>query len=209
MPNGYHQLLTDRATRHGQQLAYSLKLIGDIAAEYDSRVDRDDHLAALAMIDAFYVHLRLLAEFLTKKTKSDDFGPREFGVEWTTPSTAEAEGLKEDWKDASGYVVHFSHRRVPENVNDLQGFGLGGTTFKQRATNALVVFAEFLRQLERATPAWSGGSWIPDRVTQPDLWRARLLADRTANLRTAYTETCTKVGLDGEQLLGGPSTVSR
>lgn len=111
------------------------------------------------MLDSFYVHIRLLADFLVKPTHAKmDFGPADFGVEWTIPTTEEADRLAQYWQNASTYVVHFGRPRVPNNVMDLAAFEVGGRLFRAMAADALVVYAEFLKGLLRVTPAWSGGA---------------------------------------------------
>jgi hypothetical protein len=201
MPNGYHGLVTATETRHGHQLEYSIMMISNIAAAYDSAVDRNEFLCARAMLDAFYVHIRLLAEFLVKDTPGRDFGPADFDVAWAVPATVEAERLVQYWATASAYVVHFGRRRVPDDLDDLQRFEVTGSAFKEMADNALIVFAEFLRRLEQVTPPWSDGSRIPDREAEPEAWSARVLFDRTNQLRASFVEACGKVGLDGRELL--------
>jgi hypothetical protein len=49
-------------------------MLGDVAGSYSSAVDATDFRLARRMLEAFYVHLRLLAEFLVKPTNHKDFG---------------------------------------------------------------------------------------------------------------------------------------
>ena len=202
MSENFHNMITSPEMRRGYQLEYSIRMISDIATGYDAAVDRGEYLCARSMLDAFFVHVRLLADFLVKATQErKDFGPADFDVEWTVPTTAEAVRLGEHWDTASKYVVHFGRPRVPENLDDLQAFEIGGKAFKDMAADALMVFAAFQRKLEAKTPAWSEDARVPDRQTEPEDWRVRILADRTTLLRDSFIEACGKVGLDGEKLL--------
>ena len=174
MSENFHDLITSPEMRRGYQLDYSIRMISDIGTGYDDAVDRGNSLCARSMLDAFFVHVRLLADFLVKTTQDrKDFGPADFGVDWTVSTTAEAARLSSHWDTASRYVVHYGRPRVPENLADLQAFEIGGRAFKYMAADALLVFAEFLRKLEAKTPIWSEGTRIPDRQTEPEAWRVR------------------------------------
>jgi len=202
VPNNYQGLASSPEMRRTYQLDYSIHMISDIAAEYDGVVDRGSLLCARSMLDAFYVHVRLLADFLVKATKGGvDFGPADFGVEWKIPTTAEAGRLGKYWDTASKYVVHFGHPRVPDDLEEVGGFEIGSRAFKAMAADSLIVFAEFMRRLESQTPPWSEGSRIPDQEAEPHAWRDRMLSDRTNLLHDSFIEACGKVGLDGERLL--------
>jgi hypothetical protein len=109
--------------------------------------------------------------------------------------------LDEYWVTASRYVVHFSLVRVPEDVKDLQAFALGGAALKAMARDALGLFSQFLIQLTAVTPEWCGEARVPNRVTQPDEYNARLLFERTSRMRRDFVLACLEVGLDGESLL--------
>ena len=180
-------LISSPERRHAQQLAYSVEMVGDIASNYDGALDRHEYAFARCMLDAFYVHVRLLADFLVRRTDRKDFGPPDFGVEWVAPETDEAARLSQHWDVASKYVVHFGRPRVPETLEDLAAFQIGGKHFRGMAWDALEVFAEFLEGLEAKTPRWDGGSRVPDRDTEPIEWQARNLSDRTRMLRDSYT----------------------
>jgi hypothetical protein len=68
-------LISSPERRHAQQLAYSVEMVGDIASSYDGALDRHEYAFARCMLDAFYVHVRLLADFLVTRTDRKDFGP--------------------------------------------------------------------------------------------------------------------------------------
>lgn len=98
--------------------------------------------------------MRLLAGFLVKRIDKRDFGPKEFGVHWDIPDTPEALALVEHWHTASSYVVHFSDDRVRL---DLSAFPIGGLAFNAMATDALLVFRQFLERLETRVSERPGG----------------------------------------------------
>jgi hypothetical protein len=202
MKDFLHLLFTAPEHRYANNVGYSVDMISAIAHGYDDAVDRGDFLAAAAMVDAFYVHIRLLGDFLVRDTNKNDFGPAELGVtDWTPPTTDEAKRLNECWVTASKYVVHFGRPRVPENLSDLQSFDVNGAAFRGMARDALTVFALFLRDLLAVTPAWAGGARVPDRDREPREFETRLLFERTERMRKSFVEACAKVGLDGSSLL--------
>lgn len=73
MSSAAERLSSSPEIRLAQHLAYSVDMIGEIAAGFDQAVDREEFGCARSMIDAFYVHIRLLAEFLVRGTKKLDF----------------------------------------------------------------------------------------------------------------------------------------
>jgi hypothetical protein len=157
MSSNFYDLIASPERRRAQQLAYSVEMVGDIASQYDTSVDQGEYAFARCMLDAFYVHVRLLADFLVKATKGKDFGPFDFDVEWTTPTSQEATRLIDHWDAASKYVVHFGRPRVPEKLEDLEAFQVGGEHFHAMAADALTVFRQFLTALESGPPAWHAG----------------------------------------------------
>jgi hypothetical protein len=137
--------------RYAYQLAYSMRMIGEIGARYQAAQDSDDLIPAMAMLDAFYVHLRLVAEFLTRPTSVRDFGPIELGADdWVVPDTQAAERLAQYWDRASKYVVHFGHPRVPGNLEELQTFEVSADAMKSMARDAFAVLEVLVAQLEAA-----------------------------------------------------------
>lgn len=135
--------------RYAYQLAYSMRMLAEISDRYQTAQDSDDLIPAMAMLDAFYVHIRLIAEFLTRTTSKRDFGPAQFGVEeWTAPSTPSAERLTDYWHRASKYVMHFGHARVPANVDELQSFEVTADTLQAMARDAVEVLEAFVTQME-------------------------------------------------------------
>lgn len=109
MPDNFQALFNSPERRRAQQVAYSLEMVGDIASGYDDAVGGHDYAMARCMLDAFYVHVRLLADFLVRTTKSMDFGPTDFVEAWRVPSVDAATRLAEYRDLARKYVVHFGH----------------------------------------------------------------------------------------------------
>lgn len=145
MSDNFTDFSTEPRVRRAMQVSYSVEIVADIAAGYDEMVDREEWLAARCMLDAFYVHIRLLADFLTRPTKSIGFGPTDFGGGWTAPAGAASDRLAAAWEVASKYVVHFGHPRVPDDVRTLTNFEVSGTAFRDLAMYALDLFAAFVR----------------------------------------------------------------
>src|SRR4051794_17106271 len=168
------RLTTHRSVRHAQQVGYSVRMVATIAARHGRAVDSDEFLLAACMLDAFYVHIRLLSEFFLRTTKGQDFGPREFGIVWRIPSGDGPNRLREAWNVASSYVVHFGRPRVPESIADLQEFEVSSGYFRVLATDALDCFGAFVDAIEESAPVWNGGSLLPDPVRQVDQWNARV-----------------------------------
>ena len=179
--------MTSPGRRRADHVAYSVRMLGDIVSSYDDAVDGEEFTYARCMIDAFYVHMRLLADFLVKGTNSRDFGPADFGVQWTRPDPPEADRLVEYWDQASKYVVHFGRPRVPENLEDLSAFEVDGQALRAMTADALIVLGEFVEKLESKAAEWKGGALIPNQAEDPEGWRLRTLADQAATLRGAFT----------------------
>lgn len=135
--------------RYAYQLAYSMRMLGEIGARYRTAQDSTDLIPAMAMLDAFYVHLRLVAEFLTRPTNGRDFGPIDLGVDdWAAPDIPATKRLTQYWDRASKYVVHFGHSRVPQNLEELQTFEVSADALKSMARDAFEVLAVLVSQLE-------------------------------------------------------------
>lgn len=149
------------------------------------------------MLEAFYVHLRLLAEFLVKPTNHKDFGPNDFGVIWTAPDLPETSRLARHWEIASSYVVHFGRPRVPSDIEDLEVFSLGDDVFRSMAADALGVFHAFLDLLEAESSEWEEGALIPNPESDPEAWQMRLLAEQANILRVAFDQAREQMALPG------------
>lgn len=200
-------MATSVEMRQAQHVNYSVVLVGSIAAEYDATVDGDQMTAAAAMVEAFWVHIRLLAEFLTRDAKGNDMGPGDFGIDWVIPATDEAVRLGRYWLVASRHVVHFSQLRVadhdPGDDTEQAGFEVSGGRFTAMVRDVLAVYATFVGQLLIAYPPVPATEPIPNSVRQPIGWHERLLRDRSRVLTDGFFEACERVGLDGHALLNG------
>lgn len=172
-----------------QHVGYSVRMVAEIAAHYNEALDASDFRLARCMLDAFYVHIRLLAEFLLRAPKKEDFAPADFGVVWTSPSGPGADRLNEAWEVASKYVVHFGGRRVPSS-DDASAFIVDGAHFRQLADDAVGLFSAFVDAMAATTPEWTrgAGALIPNPVTDPDGWLGRARAEALRELRDSLAE---------------------
>jgi hypothetical protein len=203
MSQGFERFITAPQMRYAYQLVYSIQMLSDVSSGYDDAVDRSDFVLARCMLDAFYVNVRLLADFLVRPTSPKDFGPDTFGIQWSIPSGDAAARLNSHWKMASEYVVHFGHARVPGSLDDLKPFSIGGGYFKAMATDVLTVYGSFLSKVVAATPEWTQGALIPDAAAEPEAFNTRVLYERTAQLRGSFIDACSKLKLDAARLLEG------
>lgn len=168
----FEDRITSPEMRYAYQLTYSMRMLGEIGSRYQAAQDSDDLLPAMAMLDAFYVHLRLVAEFLTRPTNHRDFGPAQLGVDnWVTPETNAASRLADYWDRASSYVVHFGHSRVPENLAELETFEVSAAALRSMAADAFEVLAELVSLVEAAV---EDGSALTDHRLRAQLLRDEL-----------------------------------
>lgn len=180
----FYERMASKEMRHAYQLTYSMQMISEIVGAYDNTVDNGDTLYANSMLDAFYVHIRLLGDFLVRGPDSRDLKPSDFGVQWEIPTTAAAQRLGEYWEIASKYVVHFGHRRVPENISELEPFSIGSGWFTNMTRDALTVLGPFITSVE---------DQAAEEAEDTTLSVARM---RASHLRTAFEQACTRVGID-------------
>jgi hypothetical protein len=168
--------------RYAYQLTYSMRLLSEIAIRYETAQDDDDLVPAMAMLDAFYVHLRLVAEFLTRSTSHLDFGPMHFGViDWEAPQSEAAIRLRDYWTTASQFVVHFGHARVPETLDELQSFEVSGSALKAMASDALDVLDPFVSQVRARAES--------EPAASVEQLRAQLLQDELGRSRSRISGT--------------------
>lgn len=192
MSDGYGSLSGSPEVRAANHVAYSLRMLGDITREYDSSVDAGEFLAARCMIEAFYVHLRLLIEFLrVVKPRPEDLSPADFGVEWSPPAGVQADTLRGYWNDASKHVVHFGRERIPQDADDLAAINVGGRHWWTMAGQVAEMFHAFQTKLDEYESAWDGGALIPDLQSQPDRWLARVRSEQAMILGQALAEVTT------------------
>jgi hypothetical protein len=167
----FQERMSSPPMRRAYQVTYSMRLVADIAGNYNATQDAGHDLCARAMIEAFYVHIRLIAEFLLKGPgPHGDIRPPDFGVTWTVPDSAEANRLLEAWETASGYVVHLGKRRVPEDLDDLQAFEVDGQFMTRMAIAALTLMKGFVESVEASVVGVNieptGGKPVPLMVAE-------------------------------------------
>ncbi len=179
----FHERMISKEMRHAYQLSYSMRMITEIPGAYSDAVDSGHDLFARSMIDAFYVHIRLLADFLVRKTSDKDFGPADFSIAWARPESEAAQRLNQYWDIASKYVVHFGHPRVPDNPEELEPFNLSSAWFAAMAKDALTVLSVFIQAVE------DEASQLADSPLSP-------LQMRASYLRVAFREACECIGID-------------
>lgn len=153
-------VLRDRSTRHTDHVTYSVLMIADIARSLDGALKRQDWLTVRCMIDAFYVHLRLLAEFLLRGNVKD-IGPSNFGIKWDPPQSEEALRLDDYWNLASKHVVHFGHDRVLENQGGPEGLKVRAPELREMAGTTFIVFNHFVKKVELAASQSSEAEGTP------------------------------------------------
>jgi hypothetical protein len=169
-------------------------MVSGIAGEYNAALDAGDAVKYMAMTDAFYVHVRLLAEFLVKEGKKTDFAPSDFGVVWNEPRDQAAERLGRAWVVASQHVMHFSGKRLLDQSEEDLDFTVGTDHYLDLAADVLEVFSAFVGAVCDAAPAWDGGSRLPDPEEEPAKWEARVLSEVAGQLSTARDALSAVVG---------------
>lgn len=187
----FYERMGSMEMRHAYQLTYSMHMISEISGAYDDAVDDGDGLYANSMLDAFYVHIRLLGDFLVKGPDSRDLKPLDFGVQWEIPTTAAAQRLGQHWEIASKYVVHFGHPRVADDLSELEPFSIGSCWFTNMARNALTVLGPFIKAVE-------------DQMSElKDDAHLSVFQMRATHLREAFNHACARVRIEPESALAG------
>jgi hypothetical protein len=134
------------SSRRVDHLTFSFWMISSIPA---ARHNESDFLTYACMGDAFFVHVRLLADFLIHQTQNRDFGPNDLVVGWVIPESSAVQRLQQDWELASRHVVHFSRERVPNNLDDLKPIEPDTATLRAMANDVLAVMSEFVVMAEK------------------------------------------------------------
>jgi hypothetical protein len=202
MEDSISAMTTTVEMRQAQHVNYSVAMTSSIASEYDATVDGNHLTAAAAMVEAFWVHIRLLAEFLTQDLKGKDIGPADFGIAWDIPTSEEAMRLGEYWQIASKHVVHFGRPRVPHDLSELDVFEVSSQSFTRMVIDALTVYSIFMVHLRAAYPPVPTTEPVPNSQQHYAMWHERLLCDRSQVMTTAFLEACARVAIDGHSLLG-------
>jgi hypothetical protein len=201
MEDSISAMTTTVEMRQAHHVNYSVVMTSSIASEYNATVDGNHLTAAASMVEAFWVHIRLLAEFLTKDLRGKDIGPADFGIAWNIPSSEEAIRLGEYWDIASKHVVHFGRTRVPHDLSDLDVFEVNGQRFTRMVIDALTVYSQFIVQLRAAYPPVPTTEPVPNSQRHFVLWHERLLRDRSQIMTVGFLDACARVGIDGVSLL--------
>lgn len=128
--------------RQAGAIGHSLTMI---AALPEERASTNSLVAQFACLEAWFVHMRLLAEFLgiSGRGSNKDFSCESFG--W---SGAEDEVLNDIWVIASQHVVHFSVQRTPERVRDLEPFNESLSNLRMLTWRMLGFAETFVEHLE-------------------------------------------------------------
>lgn len=194
MSENYLALVQSPEQRRAHQVAFSVQVLSEIASNYNARIDGDDLLAASTMVDAYYVNIRLMSEFLCRsEPPKADFGPRDFGVDWVPPDLPAVERLCALGDVASKYVVHFSSRRVPDSLEGMKLFPVSEHDFRTGVEAVLEIYDRFVAAVE-ATVDWSHDARVPDRRSDPDGWAAANRAGMARVLRQALSAARTALG---------------
>jgi hypothetical protein len=146
------------ARRRGTQVAHSLNMIAELPAYVDDRAIPVALRAAA--IDAFFIHLRLLIEFLIKRRDNRAISRhdyvKDFGLEPGLRSQ-----LSADYEFASRQVAHFNTERVP--AEDSPVFQpVDGDRLLHHADDVFAAMSAFTRCLHAAGNQYAGdfGGWL-------------------------------------------------
>jgi hypothetical protein len=127
-------------------VAESLDMVGGLPGRF---AEQRDGMVTNACLEWFLVHMRLLAEFLVRRPAGKDFTANDFS--WEKPTSEAAARLgSELWTIASEQVVHFSRRRVPLDLADLEPIDDVLAWMHQAAADVLAVAEESVTAIEEA-----------------------------------------------------------
>lgn len=104
---------------------------------------------AIAALESWLVHVRLLAEFFRVRPSRDkrDFSARDFESEAVEdPSSHEIHRL---WKLASSHLVHLSQERAPEDLFELEPEYLTYWSMVSVSQDLLELAESFVARLEK------------------------------------------------------------
>lgn len=137
---------TELARRRGFQVGHSLNVI----AELPRYVDDPDIVVGLrvAAVDAFYIHLRALIEFLVKPRDTRDIRRHDYVPNFELDD-AVRDRLLATHTRASQYVAHFSKQRTP--TADAPIFEtVDASSLRALATETFGAMDAFVRNLAEA-----------------------------------------------------------
>lgn len=136
------------ARRRAVQVAHSLNVI----AELPQYVEDTDFPIGLrvAAVDAFFIHLRLLIEFLIKKPDSrhpaihrDDYAS---GFNLGSVDSALYQRLDTGFDFASQHVAHFSYKRLPAGESAGVDY-VGAASLRDRAEDVFAAMRAFIQHM--------------------------------------------------------------
>jgi hypothetical protein len=140
----WRRVLT-QSVRQAAHVGHSLDMVGELPGAYDSSRTGIERVACL---EAFLIHVRLLAEFLlvhpTKGMK--DFSAGDFG--WNGPTDRDTSLIDRMWRVASQHLVHFSRERTPEHADTLEAVDTTAVGLKSTALQTLDLADDFVVFLE-------------------------------------------------------------
>jgi hypothetical protein len=139
-----------RASYYAEHLGHSMRVVAVAPSDLRARRDTGDLLYAGIMIDAFYVNLRLMAEFLLGRGDSqDDVGMPTFGVSTWNPPKEIKRQLDEYHGTASKFVTHYSNRRVSADdpTGPVAGFAVDLAEVETMARGVLTAIDLFITQM--------------------------------------------------------------
>ncbi|MGH3712943.1 MAG: hypothetical protein ACRDT4_05705 [Micromonosporaceae bacterium] len=125
-------------------------------AAHDAAVDPTVRIACL---EAFYVSVRLLAEFFVRKPagKHEDYTAWSFLPSWQ-PAPEDAAGrLGEQWTIASQQVMHLSKKRIQEDVNNPRHEDTSEDGLRKIAADCDAVLRSFTEAYEADTARYVEG----------------------------------------------------
>jgi hypothetical protein len=142
----WRQALT-QGVRQADQVGYSLLRVGQLPRERELATS---DAVATSCLEAWLVHVRLLAEFLLVKPANPgkDFSAKDFG--WDGQTTYETAGIERMWLVASRFVVHFSRDRTPVDVFDVAPLDVSYHGLVTVARSVLALAQDFVTFLETA-----------------------------------------------------------
>lgn len=111
-----------------------------------ARKEAETPTVQIACLEAWFVHMRLLIEYLGLKPGGEstkDFSAR--AALWTPEPDQELSDL---WVTASQHVVHFSVARTPDLIKDIEPFDVSAENLERLARNVLMVASTFVQALE-------------------------------------------------------------
>lgn len=141
--------MDEHALYYARHLGHSMRVVAVAPGDLRTRQDTGELLCAGIMIDAFYVNLRLLAEFLLGRGDPQDVGMPTFGVStWSPPKDLKGR-LGGYHEAASKFVTHYSTRRVQavDPTGPVEGFDVDPAEIDTMARDVLTGMDLFIARV--------------------------------------------------------------